>query len=441
MSNGNESAQSRRSARQARGVSADQQTDPQGQQAASGTAAAQRPARSSAGSGSGGSARDVPRERRSRRAADAPVDAPTTTAPRERVSQTRARDREALRTYRALSDKHAPTEQAAQVPTRRQLRRQQQIAMGTQAVPVVETADSLRQSEEQPSTAPDIGSRDSDRSRHHEPAGTRSEGEISAADLMSVEQALAAREAIIGQAENQVAMMEASKTDDPFAVDLEILAQQKALAERAAVLNTRAQKIQQLTQENQQRKPLLNDPTTAHNLSIVSPIGFVQGSGPPVNSAPVTSHIPVVTGAKRSEKGTGGGTTMHGVVAPAVVPQHPAPAKPSLPGRASPQQQPVVSSQAEQVQVGQSPSALSPDSASRSRVLAQAEAMARGQRKPGSVGATPIHARSAYGLEPLDAMTAGLARVRRMRIMQYSIVGLGALALITGIMMIAGIFN
>lgn len=62
--------------------------------------------------------------------------------------------------------------------------------------------------------------------------------------------------------------------------------------------------------------------------------------------------------------------------------------------------------------------------------------MVREQRRPGSDGVTPIRARSAYGLEPLDAMTAGLARVQRMRIVQYSVVGLGALALITGIMMI-----
>ncbi len=38
-------------------------------------------------------------------------------------------------------------------------------------------------------------------------------------------------------------------------------------------------------------------------------------------------------------------------------------------------------------------------------------------------------------------MTAGLARVKRLQFLQYSIVSLGALALITGIMMIAGVFN
>jgi hypothetical protein len=210
-------------------------------------------------------------------------------------------------------------------------------------------------------------------------------------------------------------------------VDLEILAQQKALAERAAVLNTRAQKIQQLTQENRQRKPLLNDPTTAHNLSIVSPVEFVRvPAESPDAPAPSTSHIPVVTGTPPAQ----GGTAL-GAVAPAVVPRRPA--------SGSAEAQPVVTAPA--VPSKPPSSALSPDSAGRSRVLAEAEAMVREQRRPGSDGVTPIRAQSAYGLEPLDAMTAGLARVQRMRIVQYSVLGLGALALITGIMMIVGGFG
>lgn len=299
------------------------------------------------------------RERRSRRAADAPLDAPSSAPSTERVSQVRARDREMLRNYRALADQQA--EPPSGVPTRRQLRLQQQAAR-----------EKALQNQGAPSTGQD------------------GQAEIAHRGEMTVEQALAAREAIINQAKNQVAVMEAAAKEDPFSVDLEILAQQKALAERAAVLNTRAQKIQQLTQENRQRKPLLNDPTTAHNLSIVSPVEFIRPlEESPDAAAPSTSHIPVQ---------------------PAVI----APAVPSKPPS----------------------SALSPDSAGRSGVLAEAEAMVRQQPRPGSDGVTPIRARSAHGLDPLDAMTAGLARVQRMRIVQYSVVGLGALALITGIMMI-----
>lgn len=363
MSNGHESAQSRRSLRQARATSAGDNV-PSGEGAEVSPASGHRP-QGPTGKPAAVSIEPAPRERRSRRAADVPVDAPSSvSAPAtERVSQVRARDREMLRSYRALADQQSGP--PSNVPTRRQLRLQQQAAR--------------EKSLHSGGTAHTSSSQDN-------------QSEVAQQSEMTVEQALAAREAIVNQAQNQVAVMEAAAKDDPFSVDLEILAQQKALAERAAVLNTRAQKIQQLTQENLQRKPLLNDPTTAHNLSIVSPVEFVRmPTESPDAPAPSTSHIPVVT----------------------------APAVPSKPPS----------------------SAMSPDSAGRSRVLAHAEAMVREQRRPGSDGVTPIRARSAFGLEPLDAMTAGLARVQRMRIVQYSVIGLGALALITGIMMIVGGFG
>jgi hypothetical protein len=368
MSNGHESAQSRRSLRQARATSAEDQS--LSHEASAGLPPEHRPA-SHPGKPAAVSLEPAPaRERRSRRAADAPVDAPSRHPSTERISQARARDREMLRNYRALAEQQA--DRPSGIPTRRQLRLQQQAAR--EKALEVDGASAATE---------DV-----------QPQGV-------AADEMTVEQALAAREAIINQAQNQVAVMEAAAKEDPFSVDLEILAQQKALAERAAVLNTRAQKIQQLTQENRQRKPLLNDPTTAHNLSIVSPVEFIRASPERADApAPSTSHIPVVAA----------GNAQPVVTAPAV------PSKPPS-------------------------SALSPDSAGRSHVLATAEAMVREQRGPGSDGATPIRARSAYGLEPLDAMTAGLARVQRMRIVQYSVVGLGALALITGIMMIVGGFG
>lgn len=313
-----------------------------------------------------------------------------------------------LRSYRALADQQPG--QPAGTPTRRQLRLQQQAAR-----------EQTLQTEGRPFGSPRSDQSDSGA------ADAEGAGAVAAKqDELTVEQALAAREAIISQAQNQVAVMEAAAKDDPFSVDLEILAQQRALAERAAVLNTRAQKIQRLTQENQQRKPLLNDPTTAHNLSIISPVEFVRAPGEnPAAPAPSTSHIPVVP-----QPSTAPGGTASGVRAPVPATQRAgagervhaavvAPAVPSMPPS----------------------SAVSPDSAGRSRVLAEAEAMVREQRRPGSDGVTPIRARSAYGLEPLDAMTAGLARVQRMRIMQYSVVGLGALALITGIMLIVGGFG
>ncbi|MDF2497521.1 MAG: hypothetical protein K0Q86_1153, partial [Arthrobacter koreensis] len=114
---------------------------------------------------------------------------------------------------------------------------------------------------------------------------------------MTVEQALAAREALKHQARNQVAAMEALQQSDPHAVDLELLAQQRALAERAAVLNRRTQNMQRLAQENEQRRSSPSDPTTAHNLAMVTPLEFVEvpGLDRPVMRPPATSHVPVVT--------------------------------------------------------------------------------------------------------------------------------------------------
>ncbi|WP_159802765.1 hypothetical protein [Arthrobacter zhaoguopingii] len=417
-------------------------------------------------------------QRRSRRAADAPVDAEVHTS--ERVSLVRARDREALRTYRALAEHSVPTVTGSYdaMPTRRQLRLQQQEAQAARAeapttapggtipgdstpaastpaasTPAALTADESASAASTPAnagagssaqgsagaapsgavTAPETaaqqgegrplhpdgtpierrvaqvpleGRRDRRRRVSTEGAGAAGEpqatgaapaaGQGAGGEDLSVEQALAAREAIAAQARDQVALIEAAQGTDPFAVDPAILAKQKALAERAAVLNSRAQKIQKLSEENSQRRPQSSDPTTAHNLSIVAPPEYVQvpGVGGPVLKAPTTSHVPVV--------------------------RRPLPSKPSA--------HPAAPAQ------GSASAGKGPER--RSQVLAQAEALARNHGRATDDGATPVRAQSAHGLDPLDAMTAGLARVRRMRYLQFSILGLGVLALLAGILMI-----
>jgi hypothetical protein len=47
-----------------------------------------------------------------------------------------------------------------------------------------------------------------------------------------------------------------------------------------------------------------------------------------------------------------------------------------------------------------------------------------------------IPASSAYGLEPLDAATAGLARAKRMRVIQFCVLAFGIAALISGVLLI-----
>ncbi|RJT96890.1 hypothetical protein D6T65_14275 [Arthrobacter frigidicola] len=413
-------------------------------------------------------------QRRSRRAADAPVDAEVHTS--ERVSLVRARDREALRTYRALAEHSVPavTSSYDAMPTRRQLRLQQQEAQAARAEAPTTAPDGTVPGDSTPavsttaaSTAPEPASAASPRAgagsaaqgstgaapsgaqtapetaapqaegRPLHPDGTPIERRVAQVPLegrrdrrrrvstegggvagpqatgavpagqeavgedLSVEQALAAREAIAAQARDQVAMIEAARGTDPFAVDPAILAKQKALAERAAVLNSRAQKIQQLSEENSQRRPQSSDPTTAHNLSIVAPPEYVKvpGVGGPVLKAPTTSHVPVV--------------------------RRPLPTKPSA--------QPAAPAPA--------PASAGKGPERRSQVLAQAETLARNHGRATDDGATPVRAQSAHGLDPLDAMTAGLARVRRMRYLQFSILGLGVLALLAGILMIVSGFG
>ena len=228
---------------------------------------------------------------------------------------------------------------------------------------------------------------------------------------MSVEQALAARQALEGQARNHVAAMEALAADDPHAVDLELLAQQKALAERAKVLNRRTEAIRKLSQENEERKPSASDPTTAHNLAMVTPLEFVKVPGMeyPVMKAPPTSHVPIITSAT-----------------PRVEAESPeARSMPVVPANA-PAQKPAAAPR-------RAPSA--PADVRHSRILARADALVNA---PTEEAARPVGARSAFGLDPLDVMTAGLGRTRRLRFAVFGVAGLGTLALIVGVLMIVG---
>ncbi|WP_156135134.1 hypothetical protein [Arthrobacter sp. L77] len=198
---------------------------------------------------------------------------------------------------------------------------------------------------------------------------------------MSVEEALAARQSIGDDASEHLAGLRAAGTENPFVVDPGVLAQQKALADRAAALNSRARRPQEPSEQNQQRTPPPIDPTAAHNLSIIAPPVLVRvpGSAQSVLRAPATTHIPIVL--PRPE-----------------------------------------------------PSAALP--------VRTGESDSRGLEGPDLRASTqPIGARDAFGLDPLDAMTAGLGRLRRMRYLQYSLLVVGATALATGIIMTVSSLN
>ncbi|MGO4432837.1 hypothetical protein AB4Y88_05925 [Paenarthrobacter sp. RAF9] len=352
---------------------------------------------------------------RNRRAANAPVDAVGPTA-QERSSQIRARDRAALRTIKDLADKEEQLSGGGP-PTRRQLRLQQlQAEVATSMNPIVPAPDAGKPAEAaadgKPTAAPEAGKPEVGKPATVPAAPdaspkTDGEGKSGPAESdMSVEQALAVRELIAAQVQNQTAKLEHIAEQDPLAVDPEVLAQQIALAERAAVLNKRAAAKQKLAEqatpdqakaEPRKPNPGNSGPSTANNLAMVTPLEFVKVPGVerPVMKRPSTTFVPLITSAGpklEAEPSTG--------------------KKPGSRGRAG--------------------------------VLARAEAVARSARKksappvdPGEeTQRPPISASTAYGLDPLDANTAGLARAQRNRLLQYGVLALGLVALIIGIIMI-----
>ena len=357
---------------------------------------------------------------RVRRVAPGPVDSPPAGPAGERSSQIRARDRAALRTIKELAEKEEQLSGGGP-PTRRQLRLMQLKEQAiTSAMPVVPPADagaspgkpSVAASDSSTGTggkaAPATGSK---------PVGQPSSGPAARPatatgdglpEGMTVEQALEARALLAEQAKNQIAKMEHITATDPEAVDPEILAQQIALAERAAVLNKRAMAKQKLAEKTTPQQGGQNGPSTASNLAMVTPLEFehVPGVDRPVMKRPATSHVPVVT--------------------------NPGPRVPARGNRSA-----------------KTARSAGP-STGRSRVIARAEEAARSAAAPpvrsdvvwtdesteDVAGLPPVSAKSAYGLEPLDAATAGLARANRLRMIQLGVVALGAIALVAGVIMI-----
>lgn len=356
---------------------------------------------------------------RVRRVAPGPVDSVPAVSAAERSSQIRARDRAALRTIKELAEKEGQLS-AGGPPTRRQLRLMQLEQAVTSAIPVVPPAAGAGPAQPQTTAQPQTPAESQTPAPAPAPARPQaapksatpespSDASQELPEGMTVEQALEARALLAEQAKNQIAKMEHIAATDPEAVDPEILAQQIALAERAAVLNKRALAKQKLAEQATPAQPQ-NGPSTASNLAMVTPLEFVQvpGVDRPVMKRPATSYVPVVTN-----------------------PGPRIPAKGSRPSKG--------------------PGGNSP-STGRARVIARAEAAAKAAAAPVTppqvnagrdaeaaeefAGLPPVSAKSAYGLEPLDAATAGLGRANRLRILQLGVLALGVLALIAGVIMI-----
>jgi hypothetical protein len=358
--------------------------------------------------------------------AAAPVDSVEDQSQAQRSSQLRAKGRAALRTIKELEEKEGQLA-AGGPPTRRQRRLQQLKEQAvTSANPVLPPAPAHNQPNQPVQNQPAQNQAAAPVAQTAQPAASPQAPGIP--DGISVEQALAARALIAEQAKNQLAKLEHIASLDPEAVDPEILAEQIALAERAAVLNRRARAKQKLAEQTTkpaaaQNAPAQSSPrpapSTANNLAMVTPLEFVEvpGVDRPVMKPPATSYVPVGTkpGIRIKPSGANGGRPASGRRPPGSAPE--------------------------------------PTVAGRSRVIARAEAAAKAAADPRPVTTAPVEAaaghpddlfddlpripaRSAHGLEPLDAATAGLARAKRMKILQFCVLAFGIVALISGIMLI-----
>ena len=359
-----------------------------------------------------------------RRRIPGPADSVRSTAGSERSSQVRARERATLRTIKELAEKEGNLAGGGP-PTRRQLRLLQlaaETAPSTSANLIVPASPRTRATPVVPQPGGEPAPADGTTPPGQQAdAGQTSDGGARAPrgqgpEGMTVEQALAARELLAQQAQNQLAKMEHINATDPDAVDPAVLAEQIALAERAAVLNRRAAAKQKLAEQNSKPEPVRNDPTTANNLAMVTPLEFVQVPGVerPVMKRPATTYVPVVTNpGPRVE-----------------------PSRKSGNRRPASSRQRAASATGRGGVLARAEAAAKAASAPRVTSRPAAENPAAAQSEEDFTGRTPVAANSAYGLEPLDAATAGLGRARRLRLVQLVVLALGVLALIAGITLI-----
>ncbi|MCU1571929.1 MAG: hypothetical protein JWO93_11 [Micrococcaceae bacterium] len=225
--------------------------------------------------------------------------------------------------------------------------------------------------------------------------------------------------ALVSDATAQIARLQAAPGSDPSKVDPQVLAEQLALAERAAALNRRAGKS----------SPAPSDPTAAHNLG---------PAAAPAAPAATTTAVPPA--------GTAGPTT----AGPSAV-GTPAPAGPTAAVGSSP----PGSTAGPTTQSGWQPSGSrdtkrrkrkpTPAAAAKatSATAAPASATAAPTTTPAAAtgwvpvsGAardlddrTPLPAGSALGLDPLDAVTAGLGRTQRNRRISWGLAVVAVVAL------------
>ncbi|MFQ4149096.1 hypothetical protein AAGW05_10410 [Arthrobacter sp. LAPM80] len=241
----------------------------------------------------------------------------------------------------------------------------------------------------------------------------------------------------------------------PTTEELRDLAAQRAESERAAILAERAQARERLAQESAKNRRPAADPTATNNLAMVTPLDFIEvpGASRPVLRQPTTTHVPIVA------KATGSGTSKRPATKrtpPARPPSTQAASGQSHGGSPASQDEPratVPSVSAERFDAALASRAVHRPgpgnrtlTGGRSSTLLQAEAMATGghpmlrpSTEPVEVQRSqmpPMPADYAHGLEPLDAMTAGLRRTQRNLLIQWGSIIVGGAALVVSAIVI-----
>ncbi|WP_433874112.1 hypothetical protein [Sinomonas atrocyanea] len=343
---------------------------------------------------------------RARRALDVPADS-VRQGGSERSSQARARDRAAQRMLRELAEKEQAVQgSSSPYPSRRALR-ERETGKVPRVVPPEASSAAPHGAESEAARGPLPGSGAPQPAASPAQPQTRPQAqpearmpvpgvdpapptamqgivpqgltvtpalgpETGSFRKLSHEQIAAARELLKEQAKNQAAMLEGQRGGDGTDVDPDVLAEQVRMAERAAILNRRAQAKQRLAEESRRETAAparkAPTPTATDNLAMVTPLEFVNVPGVPhpVMKPPTTTHVPITTGQTDRQ------------------------------------------------------------------LRRPAERRTAAELPEGA----PVSARNAHGLTPLDATQSGARRAERERLILLGIGAVGILALIVAIVII-----
>ncbi|WP_413454483.1 hypothetical protein ACLQ8T_09220 [Glutamicibacter sp. FR1] len=347
-------------------------------------------------------AKPAPAKAPSAKPAAKPAGAPQAEEPLgERASLRRARDREALRERRRLEEEvgalttNIPTVAPAEEPkplTRRQLRLQ---ALADQGKAEQEPADAKK------------------------PAPKDDAPETT---VMSVEQALAARRAHAPKAPVDPNLL----GEDDSEIDLEVLAHQREMAARAAIISRRAAERERLRVQNanQGKDDQASDPFTGamgNIREVEDRIAKTGVQGPKTQSV----SLDFTAGPKKDEAAPAAKKPM---AKPAPKPAAKTPAKPAPKAPAKPAPKPAA----------KAPAKPAPKAAAKPAPEAPAKPNPKAEQPAADVDMPRIDAVNAQGLQPLDVQAHGLRRANNMLIAMIVALSVGGAALVAGLIMLLG---